>query len=644
MTPSYRAGVALLTCLTLAAGSAANAQDTASCDRRCLQGIADRYLAALVAHDPTRAPLAPNVRITENGQTLGTEHGLWKTAAANSKFRLYMADPEQGAVGFIGLVMENDSPVPLSLRLKVANGQVTEAETIVARNTPLAKPDGFTTPLPILLAPVTAADRSTRAAMVRIADSYFTGLDTDHSGTNVPFDPKCQRREDGTITANSTDPKASPMQKLGCKAQFDTGFSVLVTKVRDRRYPIVDVERGLVFAQVFFDHTGTVASFKMDGKEVEVPADFRRPKTLQIGELFKIEHGRIRQIEAVLVDVPYGMKSGWRSQQHAALATTTQSSAPAGCDHDCLVGFVDKYLAALLRHDPGKDLFAAHAKFTENAQPLQLGDALWRTASAGPQGYKLVIADPDTGKVGFYILMQENGNPIWLSGRLKVQGQKITELETAIVRKGVSFGRFDRTAISPLWNEILKPDERRSRADLIAIANRYFDALDHHLTDSVPFDDECFRIENGVQTAAPAVLPAAALVMGGGTAPVPPATASAPAAAPGAAPRKLPDVGHIGCKGNINSNMWQYITQIQPRRCEVVDVERGAVQCIVLFHQNGEIPGTDVPGYGYLKYSGATRRPFDTLIPEVFKVRNGRIMEIEATMPSLPFGSKTGWE
>ena len=111
-----------------------------------------------------------------------------------------------------------------------------------------------------------------------------------------------------------------------------------------------------------------------------------------------------------------------------------------------------------------------------------------------------------------------------------------------------------------------------------------------------------------------------------------------------AAPRKLPDVGHIGCKGNINSNMWQYITQIQPRRCEVVDVARGAVQCIVLFHQDGEVPGTNVPGYGYLKYSGATRRPFDTLIPEVFKVRNGKIIEIEATMPSLPFGSKSGWE
>jgi hypothetical protein len=629
-------GVALLAVITALALPAARAQD--ACNRKCLQDIADRYLAALVAHDPTKAPLAASVRITENGQNLGTEHGLWKTAAGSAQFRLYFADPEQGAVGFIGQLMENDSPVPVALRLKVVNGQVTQAETIVARNTPFAKADGFTTPNPVLLADVNAADRVSRAQMIRIADSYFTGLDTEHSAKNVRFDPGCQRREDGNVTANSGDPKASAMQKLGCKAQFDTGFSVIVTKVRDRRYPIVDVERGLVYAQVFFDHHGTIASFKMDGKDVAVPADYRRPKSFQIGELFKIEKGQIRQIEAVLVDVPYGMTSGWGKSNAPGSAVPT--SAPAGCDHDCLVGFVDKYLAALLRHDPGKDLFAAHARFTENAQPLPLGAALWQTASAGPQGYKLVIADPRTGNVGFYILMQENGNPIWLSGRLKVQGQKISELETAIVRKGVSFGKFDRTAVSPLWNQVLKPTEQQPRQQLIDIANKYFDALDHHLVDSVPFDDDCFRVENGVQTAGPPVAPAAALAMGGSTAPAP-----VPSARPaGPNGRPLPDVGHTGCRGNINSNMWQYITQIQPRRCDTVDVERGEVQCIVLFHQDGEVPGTNVPGYGYMKYSGATRRPFDTLIPEVFKVRNGKIIEIEATMPSLPFGSTTGWK
>jgi hypothetical protein len=310
-TPIHRGALEALLAVVISLALPVAAPAAADCNRKCLQDIADRYLAALVEHDPSRAPLAPRVHITENGQKLGTDHGLWRTATANSKFRLYFTDPQQGAVGFIGLFRENDVPVPVALRLKVLNAQITEVETIVARNTPFAQPAGFGAPKPVLLTEVKAADRSRREDLVRIAEGYFTGLDTDHSGKNVAFDPQCQRREDGNVTANSSDPKASAMQKLGCKAQFDTGFSVIVTKVRDRRYPIVDVERGLVYAQVFFDHTGTVASFRMDGKEVDVPADFRRPKSFQIGELFKIENGRIRQIEAVLLDVPYGMKSGW---------------------------------------------------------------------------------------------------------------------------------------------------------------------------------------------------------------------------------------------------------------------------------------------------------------------------------------------
>ena len=63
-----------------------------------------------------------------------------------------------------------------------------------------------------------------------------------------------------------------------------------------------------------------------------------------------------------------------------------------------------------------------------------------------------------------------------------------------------------------------------------------------------------------------------------------------------------------------------------------------------MFHQDGEIPSTVVPGYGEFKYSGATRRPFDTVIPEAFKVVDGKIVEIEATMASIPFGSHSGWE
>jgi hypothetical protein len=585
--------------------SSVQAADT--CDRKCLQSFVDRYLDALVAHDPARAPFAPDARIVENGQDLGFNAGLWKTASANSTYRLYFADPAQGRVGFIGLIQEHGAPAILSLDLKVERGAIVAAETIVNRVQPnsLSRPEGFAQPpKPILLEKLAPAERVSREEMIRIANSYFSGLDEEDSAENVPFDPDCQRRENGVETANSTDPKAGAMQKLGCQAQFETGFSVIVTDIRERRFPIVDEERGLVYSLGFFDHAGNVESYKRpDGAVVPVNATFRRPFSFIIGELFKIRGGRIRQIEAVLQEVPYRMPS---------------AAALPACQRECLLDTVDRYLSAIARRDPEQAPFAANARFTENAQVLKLGDGLWRTASEGPQGYKLVVADPVTGQSGFYVLMKESGNPIWLSGRLKVAGREITELETVIIRKGRGFGEFDRAAPLPVWNETLTPAQRRPRAEMIEIADKYFEALEKNLADHVPFDDTCNRIENGVQTT------------------------NNPSSNFGG--DNGPKVGALGCRENINSMMWRYITQISPRRFLIADEERGIVFGVFMFHHDGTQASTVIPGFGEYQYSAATRRPFTTVIPEMFKIRDGRIVQIEATMASLPYGSPSRWD
>jgi hypothetical protein len=49
----------------------------------------------------------------------------------------------------------------------------------------------------------------------------------------------------------------------------------------------------------YFDHDGAVNE------------SLTQPYSLIIGEIFKIMDGEIRQIEAVLMTVPYGMESGW---------------------------------------------------------------------------------------------------------------------------------------------------------------------------------------------------------------------------------------------------------------------------------------------------------------------------------------------
>jgi len=94
----------------------------------------------------------------------------------------------------------------------------------------------------------------------------------------------------------------------------------------------IDQERGIVFAFGFFDHSGgETRRFKApDGREVV--AGPVQPHTWQIAEVFKIEKGNIRKIDAFLQRSPYGMNSGWSTwaQGMSDFPRDVTFEAPAG--------------------------------------------------------------------------------------------------------------------------------------------------------------------------------------------------------------------------------------------------------------------------------------------------------------------------
>src|SRR5271155_1251536 len=106
------------------------------CDRACLNSFVDRYLAALVARDPSLVPLARDVKFTENGQLLRIGDGFWGTASGPPTYKLYAADPQGGQVMFMGVLPENGAPVIFCVRLKVELRKITEIETVVSRKEP----------------------------------------------------------------------------------------------------------------------------------------------------------------------------------------------------------------------------------------------------------------------------------------------------------------------------------------------------------------------------------------------------------------------------------------------------------------------------------------------------------------------------
>lgn len=284
------------------------------CDRRCLDRFMDTYLAALAAKDPARLPVAAGVKFTENGQRLKLGDGLWGTIDRLEGFRLEFADPASGEAGYFGTVEESGRQQILGVRLKIRHRKITEIETWVVRPQPgvvFGDPQALRVD-PLLVTDEKPSERRSRAELVRIANSYFRGL-REATGRITPFAPDCQRIENGIVTANNPNPHPQmPMWHRGCHAQFASHFSQFITGIRDRRFPIVDVRRGLVLALVFFDQNGRMKTQRLaDGTIAPVPPDMQVPYTFQIEELFKIDNGEIRRILALVNPVPYHMRSGW---------------------------------------------------------------------------------------------------------------------------------------------------------------------------------------------------------------------------------------------------------------------------------------------------------------------------------------------
>ena len=314
-----RSVVAIAAVLALAMGGASAAES--SCNRECLAGVMSAYLQALMKHDAASLPTTRNVKYTENGVRIAMGDGLWQTASAMPTYRLDLIDDEAGQVGLLGRISEHGNNNWFAVRLKVEpDHNVSQIETLINRSItggaggpPGGANKGNTEPHPLMAQVIPENKRLSRAELARISNTYFTGLDTEESSRGIPFSPDCQRRENGTVTANNADAPKGSMQWMGCKDQFDTGFSLIVTDIRERRFEVVDRTKGLAFGWGYFDHNGTHQKFSrtLDHEMVDVAPTFQQPITFYIAEVFKVVDGNIRQIEAVLTTVPYQMESGW---------------------------------------------------------------------------------------------------------------------------------------------------------------------------------------------------------------------------------------------------------------------------------------------------------------------------------------------
>ena len=273
-----------------------NAWAANDCDRNCLKRTLDQYLQAVIKHDPTAAPLFIGFRQTENATVTKLGFGLWKTATGFGKVQRRFVDPVTGQAAYFGLLDENGASAIVTLRLKVENKKITEAEWVIARkgDPGLNGPAGgnvfdvdFLTNNP---PPEKALskEKMSRDVMLAVTNSYFDGI-TTHDGTIIQAYPGCVRIENGTGMAGRGIPPRGGGRggaRGGVAAETDctSGLETInIQNVAARRYPIVDEEAGVVLAMaVFIRKPGTTTRRNM------------------FGEWFFLENNKIRTIYATL--------------------------------------------------------------------------------------------------------------------------------------------------------------------------------------------------------------------------------------------------------------------------------------------------------------------------------------------------------
>ena len=645
--------------LAACSGASRSAPDAPACDRACLEALINQFMAAMVAHDASALPLNDSFVYVENNQTLKPGEGSWQTLQSFGNYRHYFADPEAGQAAIITTLRENNSAGLFTLRIKAENGKLSEAEAIITHDPRGAgNYEKLLAPANEWLETVPEEDRMSRDELAVLANKYFGSMENnDGKGDYSFFAKDCNRLEHGLRTTNNAPEKYghsndSEFVTLDCRGQFETGFLGFVTRIRDRRYEVIDVERGAVFSIAAFDHDGTIRNIALtNGKNFKVPSYFSAPRSLQVGEAFRARNGHIQDIEMTLHEFPYGQRMALHSTfvPSSAVPGGRDATAETACDRACVEQAMDQLLTAFTTHKPQAAPLAGLVRYIENDQPLAIGDGLWGTVTA-INNWQIRLTDADQGTALFMGRVVETDLNSLLTLRIKLQGDRISQIEAQVVREEKTGAEElfrplqptdpQPTALNRLDPVLLQQVPAEQRAEpkaLIATVQRYFDALEGRNEEPVTFSADCSRRDNGLLVTNNPELPA-------------PARAQSPgqfqwrveARGTGNVSAELRPYA-LPCSAQLASGYATAISAVRDRRVLISDAERGLVAVAAYY----DMPGTRQQfktADGVLVHMPAVwGRPRTLATRQLFKIEGGAIRRIETFSKVMAYGARPLW-
>lgn len=288
----------------------AAAASAADCDRACLKNMMTTYLNALVAQDPSKAPLASNVRFTEDSKDLKVGDGFWKTATKLGDYRQDFIDVKEQVVASHVTVEESGKRALYTVRLKVARGKITEIETLVTHSGDRIAGGANLVVRPDMGIEPPAGQKNTREELIHAADFYPRGLTVGgFDKVDAPFAKDAFRIENGMVmagegcgrgtpsgrptTSNGAVSSKSPQDVAGCrdiKTQRIIAHPDLTKSI-----VAVDQEQGIALLWMNFGDTGSYGA----------------GNALIVYEAFKVFGGQIHAVQAFMKVLPKDTKRGW---------------------------------------------------------------------------------------------------------------------------------------------------------------------------------------------------------------------------------------------------------------------------------------------------------------------------------------------
>lgn len=260
------------------------------CDAKCLTGMADRYMDALVRRDYKNLPIAPNLLVAENGHASRIGDGLWRVIEKLNPGKAYFPDPVAGQIVVVTTLEESaHQPFIFLLRLKIEDKLIAEVESMVTADVNAAqhfRPDNLVSFDPNTLATLPKEQRLTRAQLKEVASNVWYGSAINPSLTVAD---SCIHWENGDRLA---------LFKCGTSQMLRVGGPAYTH--RAIRHAVIDEERGVVITYVLHD---TKPYLNPDPPDYErTPLFYQRPLTLYIVHIGKYQAGNKLLVDQVFMN------------------------------------------------------------------------------------------------------------------------------------------------------------------------------------------------------------------------------------------------------------------------------------------------------------------------------------------------------